>query len=225
MCIAIFLPAGKELTEEILNNCYESNKDGFGFSWFDNHNNLQIVKTADKDEIKMLINSFCKFRRRYMNKHFIVHFRIATHGKIMAETCHPFKVNKDLVFAHNGILQYNYGVDIKSSKSDTMMFNETILKRLPKNFIYKPELVELLEGYIGYGNKMIFLNSKNDYLILNEGAGTWDKGVWYSNGSYRRQKFLFTDTQLKGWSWVDDYDDDKERVFTDEKGNRFIEVS
>jgi hypothetical protein len=41
-----------------------------------------------------------------------------------------------------------------------------------------------ISEYIGY-SKLIFLDSKDKYTIINEEMGKWTDGNWYSNDSYK----------------------------------------
>lgn len=213
MCIAILLPKYKTIDKETLNRCNRVNPDGFGYAFFDINNKLVIKKEVDETKIENSIKKFLDVRLKYIDKPFLVHFRIATHGKISNRCCHPFKINKNMVFCHNGILGYDYGVDITSTDSDTMMFNKNILQKLSYNSLDKmikgknQVLKDLLEGYIGSRNKMILLNKDGEFAILNEKAGIWDKGVWYSNSGYKKveiPKFSF---------WNGQYWDNKQGVW------------
>ena len=196
MCIAILLPPKKYLDKDTLKRCNSSNPDGFGFAYFDRE--LVIRKEVEKEKIQKSIDSFIKIRKQFKDRPFLVHFRIATHGKISTRCCHPFRVNEDVVFCHNGILKYEYGVDKNSLDSDTMMFNKNILQKIDNRTLNdminskKSVLKDLLEGYIGSGNKMILLNKEGNYCILNEYKGLWDKGIWYSNDSYKKKEDFFS---------------------------------
>jgi hypothetical protein len=45
----------------------------------------------------------------------------------------------------------------------------------------------MLQQFIGVGNKLIFLDNVGDFEIVNESAGTWDGGNWFSNSSYKER--------------------------------------
>lgn len=196
MCIAIYLPEFKEIDKKTLEICNEANPDGMGFAFFNDKNKMVLNKTVDPKKINKMINILISVRKYFIYRPFLIHFRIATHGQVIQECCHPFRVNNDTVFCHNGILHYEYGVNKTSLKSDTMMFNEKILRKLKKTELdsmmegKNEVLKELLEGYIGDRNKMILLNSKDQVQILNEKAGIWDKGIWYSNSSYKKREVV-----------------------------------
>lgn len=208
MCIAIYLPAGKELSEETLKICNDANPDGMGFAFFNDKNEMIINKEVEPKKILRKIKLFPIIRKNFINRPFLVHFRIATHGKISKPCCHPFRVDSDTVFCHNGILRQEYGLSIQSKISDTMMFNKSILQRIEKKDLDRmmesknDVLRDLLEGYIGSGNKMVILNSKDQYVILNEHLGVWDNGIWFSNSSYKVIRYT---QPAKYWqqSWYD----------------------
>jgi hypothetical protein len=60
--------------------------------------------------------------------------------------------------------------------------------KLPENFIRNSAITSLIEESIGT-SKLVFLDSKGQYLISNESLGKWDNNVWYSNTTY---KWCFT---------------------------------
>lgn len=178
MCIAIINPSNKTLTKETLNNCWLNNDDGAGFLY------IQDGKLKAFKEMK----SFNKFFNKYMNvkkscpeSNIVLHFRISTHGVVNKTNCHPFFVNNDLGFVHNGVI---YGVKEDPRFSDTYMFNKTILKNLPASFEQNETIMDLLQDFIGNGSKLAFLDSSNNYYLVNEEAGHWNDGCWFSNHSY-----------------------------------------
>ena len=207
MCIAIYMPPYKELDKDVLKICNNANPDGMGFAFFNKNNELVLNKEVDVKKIERKIELFPIIRRNFIDKAFLLHFRIATHGKISNRCCHPFRVNETTVFCHNGILNHNFGATKDGDLSDTMMFNKNVLQRLRKKDLdsmlsgKNSLLKELLEGYIGDRNKMILLNSKNQFVILNEKAGIWDKGCWFSNDSYKERKVWSFGYNWKGQYW------------------------
>ena len=178
MCIAIYKPKDKILTEATLKECFDSNSDGAGFM-YSNGTSLKIHKGYF---------TFAKFYKAYQahaDKQLLLHFRIKTHGAVAIENCHPFLVSKDLGFIHNGIISHHSG---NTGVSDTRDFNEKILKPLVKTYgttiMARPEIQALIEPYIGY-SKLAFLDVDGNFTIMNEDKGVWDDEVWYSNTSYR----------------------------------------
>lgn len=186
MCIALYLPKYVTVDRKTLFNCYESNPDGFGYSYFDMDGKLQIRKFIGQDNIILGIEEFLLTRDYFKSKQFLAHFRIASHGKISKKTCHPFKINDEMVFCHNGILcDFTDKLSIDSKISDTMLFNRKVFQKLPHNFMNLPVYKKMLEETIGQFNKMIIMRRDGQHWILNEDVGEWHEGVWFSNDSYK----------------------------------------
>lgn len=173
MCIAILNKKGI-ISDYYLKNSWENNDQGGGILYVENEV-LRKFKTYD----------FEKFIQKYKKikifniQPIVLHFRIATSGFEPDVNLHPFFVNKNLGFVHNGILQgmgdYYF--------SDTYYFNQ-MLKIMPEDFLKNKSTKEKMSNFIGL-NKLIFLDNKNKYTIINEKLGTWEDDNWYSNNSYR----------------------------------------
>jgi predicted glutamine amidotransferase len=175
MCIAI-LNKKNTLPQNYLENSFDNNSQGSGLMYV-LKGKLTTFKTYQKNE---LISKYYEIREK-INTPIVLHFRIATSG-FSELNLHPFLVNKDLGFVHNGVI---YGLGNKDY-SDTYQFNE-ILKKLPNNFLYNIGINELITKLIDK-DKLIFLDSKNSYKIVNEVCGHWDKlGNWFSNDSYKQK--------------------------------------
>jgi predicted glutamine amidotransferase len=140
------------------------------------------------------------------NTNIVIHFRIATSGGVNYENCHPFKVNEDIFFCHNGILDIE--VPIYSKINDTQIYNNTFLKGLPSNFVQNDSLMQLIEFSIGANNKFVFLDSYGDFYIINENAGNWHKGAWYSNKSYMSACTYYAKPYSS--KSINEYDEDEE---------------
>lgn len=177
MCIAILKPKGETIDKKKLKNCFENNNDGAGYM-FVKDGRLQFIKGFFS--FKNFWSSYVKNIIKNGNPISAIHFRITTHGKTNAENCHPFKISNSLGFIHNGMINF---VKPDKKKSDTSMFNELILKRLPSDFIRNGAICDLIDESIGT-SKLVFLNENSDYLILGEELGHWRNNVWYSNDSY-----------------------------------------
>ena len=186
MCIAIFKPADKNISKETLKTCFDNNDDGAGFAYI----NTDLCGVR-----RIKIKKYMKFEEFYTayeraikiapDSPFIIHFRIGTHGEKTTFNCHPFWVKKDLVFIHNGIIS---GVGTDKRMSDTQLFNEKILKQLPKGWERNNAICHLIQGFVGM-SKLIFLNLDGDYMIINEKQGDWVDGIWYSNTSYKPRSY------------------------------------
>jgi len=177
MCIAIYKPEDKVLSQETLTECYDSNPDGAGFMYAQDKK-LHIEKGFFSYE------SFYQAFKEHEHKQAVIHFRIKTHGKIDTTNCHPFAVNNAIGFVHNGIIN-GFG---DTNHSDTIGFNNAILQPLVHKWgnlaLFQDPIINLIEGRIGY-SKLVFLDRHGNHKIMNEDKGVWDDGIWYSNNSYK----------------------------------------
>jgi len=179
MCIIACTPANMRLDKATFDQCWTRNPDGFGLAYL-YEGKIRIKKTMDRHQAWNIYNGVCNTTTASWK---ILHFRIGTHGTKDISNCHPFMIHDDLVFAHNGVIRQIPDCPDKLL-SDTQMFNNLILKHLPKDF-YKWEHYRLLiEDYIGY-SKLTFLDTDNSLYIYNEDKGEWHDGVWFSNTSYK----------------------------------------
>lgn len=179
MCIAILKPKGKVLSKELLENCSVNNPDGCGFAYVDNKNEVVIKKFMD-------FKSFWKSYRWIQKNHtMLIHFRIATHGNVELNNCHPFKLNDKMALIHNGVIS-GYG-----SRTDNLSDTKDFIDKVIGNISYKmwknPSFRTLVGSSIG-SSKLAILDNNENYYIINEDKGSWDDGVWFSNGSYKREK-------------------------------------
>ena len=183
MCIAILKPSGTEISDEYLRNCFERNRDGAGIAYA-HDGKLYINKGIfDEDKFVAIVRQAEKLAEGAM----LIHCRIGTHGLKDKNNCHPHVVNNRCVLIHNGIL--NIDVPRDSEESDTIHFIKRYLKPLSRDFMRDDAICDLIEKAIGSGNKFVLLNHKGEYRIINEKAGHWEKGIWYSNKSYESLKF------------------------------------
>ena len=181
MCLLIGTKKGVQVPNEHLNNGWTRNSDGGGYSFL--RNDVLVTKKF-RNKTKFLKQYKLDFDNNKESK-FIVHFRLATDGTNKGVTnVHPFNVNKNLVFAHNGIIS-NVGED--KILSDTQLFNNNILKNMQTDFLSYKGNKKLISDFIGH-SKLVFLNTRNQMTIINEHLGDWLNGIWYSNDSYKTKK-------------------------------------
>lgn len=179
MCIAIFKPKDKTISKEVLRTCCNNNPDGMGFAYIDG-DTLYIKKY-------MIFEDFYNDYKDVENKsNMLIHFRIATHGKVEIDNCHPFFVNNRMALIHNGIIS---GFGNKETKSDTRDFIDRILSNISWKMFKNPSFRELVGKSIGY-SKFAILDITGNYYIINEDKGSWHDGVWYSNNSYEPKKVV-----------------------------------
>lgn len=172
MCIAI-LNTKNTLSFDTIKNSWDNNNQGAGLLYAAN-NRLNVYKSY---EFTDFYNEYKRVRKTHTGT-IVLHFRIATSGHKKWINLHPFIVNNSLGFVHNGIIS-GLGDD---QHSDTYQFN-SMLQKLPSNFLGNEVMREFIREYIG-GSKLIFLDHKGNHTIINERAGHWKDGNWYSNNSY-----------------------------------------
>ena len=100
MCIIALTTKGKLVKKEKLLNMTKNNSHGFGISWIENGK----VKTFKSMDSKKFIERAIDIQSEFYNdSEILIHCRIATSGKTNINNCHPFPVDNDTVFAHNGM--------------------------------------------------------------------------------------------------------------------------
>ena len=177
-------------TTEVLDSCFQSNKDGIGFSF--NKTGEQPVIAKGYANVKKLVKMLDTYNVGKENN-LLIHFRYATHGKKVPENCHPFPLTADYkemeflnctcetAIAHNGIFS---SMPTHDTRSDTMKFIGGILAQ-PEIIgnLHSKAVKELIKGYCGYSSKLAFLRPEG---ITTIGDFEEDKGIKYSNAQYKR---------------------------------------
>ena len=206
MCIIVFdnRDSTERLDKEVLERCMERNSDGMGIMYPDGKGGLSTWRSMK--DFNGIWSRYCTARNH--NLPVAVHFRITTKGGNSLENCHPFKVNDQLSMMHNGTIS-GMGI-IPNGTSDTRHFRNTILKQLPDGFLKSQSISTLLQSFIS-GDRMLFMDDKGGFSILNEDIGSWElsdkaderNGVWFShtrdNGYYLTGKKT-TPLSKYGWS-------------------------
>lgn len=229
MCIAIVKPLGKTISKEILETCSKNNPDGCGFAYIKD-GTLWINKYMD-------FESFYKdYKDIEQTSPMLIHFRIATHGKVEVKNCHPFKLNNRMALIHNGIIS---GYGDKQTKTDTQDFIDKVIGNISWKMWKNPSFIELVDNAIGY-SKLCILDTDGNHYIVGESKGEWVDGIWYSNKSYK-PKEIKSSTSSKatynkqGTLWdmygTETYDSWYQRTHREEKviyrcercGHRFYE--
>lgn len=187
MCIIIYSPkSGEMLPVDWFNEAMEWNDDGMSLTYVQD-GEFKIIKTLLRGDI--IYDEYKRAHREGFDC--IIHMRITTHGKTTLENCHPFALNENEVFFHNG--QIFFGRKLPEDTVDTKHFGENILRHMPDNWRELPEVVFMLEQFLT-DSKVVILNRQGEVTILNEKNGYWDKGIWFSALTYdetynRRQMF------------------------------------
>lgn len=179
MCIAILNGKRATLKKETLRNCWENNGDGAGILYIDDDG---VHTTKELKNFDTFYEKYIDIKRKHGKHNILLHFRISTHGLVNESNCHPFLVDEQLGFIHNGMI---YNVENSKIHSDTYMFNKNILQNLKQGFEYNQDIMDMIEDFIGVGSKLVFLNAKDQFFIVNEKAGHWANDCWFSNNSYK----------------------------------------
>ena len=186
MCIAILKPKDKILDKDLLETCSENNPDGCGFAYLNDNGIIVMHKFMD-------FKSFWKEYKKVQENHtMLIHFRIATHGKVELANCHPFKLNSHMALIHNGIIS-GYGSRTENL-SDTKDFIDKVIGNISYKMWKNPSFRELVGKAIG-GSKFAILDKDENYYIINEDSGNWNDGVWFSNKSYEKKKTVVAVTK------------------------------
>lgn len=189
MCIAVVCKPGKILTNEKLFRGWTGNPDGAGFAYVKD-GKVEIEKGF------MKYNDFQKAYTAASDKYaaespFLVHMRITTSGGTNSYNTHPFRV-KGGAMIHNGILFTPTGPQAKGvdnqRKSDTHLMTTVLHNVLVREDVLLAK--EAIGKAIGGGNKLCFLYDDAEVVIVNEDAGDWIDGIWYSNSSCEVSRYV-----------------------------------
>jgi glutamine amidotransferase len=184
MCLLCFIPPNKWPKKKHLKNACSANPDGFGFA-INAGDEIIIRKSMNADEI---IEEFYDLRNDYRDCAVMFHARLTTHGTTNIDNCHPFFVagDRQVVMAHNGILPVL--MDTDKQRSDTKIFAEDYMARIGIEALDDPIGLDIISEYCS-GNKLVFFSIsdklKEQWYIINEESGVYEKDIWYSNGGYQ----------------------------------------
>jgi hypothetical protein len=176
MCLIVYSPTGDLIERDVFECAREINPDGVGV--MSSHGVEKFIGKSAGKKAWRYIRQLAASRIPYG-----IHFRMATHGDVTRENCHPFHVpNSDALVMHNGILDFaaEYATP---ARSDTSIFVDWYMSGAPG-----PEASEYERYYrsigatIGIDNKfLIFHTLTGHFTICNESSGEWIGELWYSN--------------------------------------------
>ncbi len=184
MCVAMYCNVGHVLSETQIRTSWSNNPDGAGFAYVDSNGTPQTFRTMQLAEFLSAYRVATD--RNASRSDFVVHFRLATHGKTNVDNVHPFHMDGQTLVAHNGILPTP---TLGDGRSDTATFVQDYLPKLGATWFDVPEMWELVSEYC-VGSKLIILTTNPDAqrgaYIVNESDGHWsdDGGIWFSNSTY-----------------------------------------
>ena len=182
MCIAIANKKGNPISKKHFMNSWENNSHGGGMLYKKDGVLKCHYELTDKDAF------YSEYSKHINNSSVLLHFRISSKGSKSQSNCHPFMVNSELGFIHNGTIHTGLK-DYGKEKSDTWAFNDQVLKQLPSNFYDYPVILDMINSKIGL-SKFAFMDKEEKFTIIgeNKGEAHYDEktGNWFSNKSYQK---------------------------------------
>ena len=182
MCIIAACPPGTTPDERDLDVACSNNPDGFGWA-IATRTRMITHRTMSANEA---MDTFLTIRGQCPKSPALFHARIATHSAVNLAGCHPFPIGDDrTMMAHNGIL-YQCEPGPYDPRSDSAVLAEDIIPRnggIASIVAHRDKWGE----WIGKNNKLVFVSSVpgvQKLTIVNEQAGEWDGGIWWSNSGY-----------------------------------------
>lgn len=188
MCMLSFIPAGKSLCDTTVTSLYNggvANRDGYGWAIASSRGLILMGRSLDLDTA---LEQFIVARSKD-DGDAMFHSRYATHGSVRLGNCHPFLVGNShkTVLGHNGVLPKSVQPRNGDDRSDTAIMAAELLPSQYRR-LDRPRTRKALSDYCGRGNKLLILTVDTRYretaYLINESAGTWDRGAWHSNYDY-----------------------------------------
>lgn len=177
MCVIIHQPAGKHLTKHDAKALWRQNPDGGGIAYL-HGKRVIVVKSLDFGQ---WWHAYRGVIRKHPNVDVMLHMRIATHGPVSLDNCHPFAIDDMTVMAHNGIIWDCLPLR-HDARSDTRVFVEDALPNLPPGWLDNYYLTGMVEAYVE-GSKLMFMTADPGLERSVYRLGTWEpyKGLWLTN--------------------------------------------
>ena len=163
MCVICYIPKGvKTPSYRMLKAMHNANPHGQGFctpSQFSKGLNFEYFVE--------------QLRKRDINEPCIMHFRLATHGRIKKANCHPFNIDHTY-FAHNGILSVRPMRDKTDSET---AFIRYLYPYIEQYGLHSPEVEKMVYNLIE-SSKFAFMQGDDVRLF-----GHYEEmdGCYYSN--------------------------------------------
>lgn len=175
MCLIIYSKEGKATPPGILEHACAQNGDGIGVMHkhsIDKFLGKKMLKRA-KRHIRALVEA---------GEPHAIHFRWATHGAVKLINTHPYRTADGLHYVmHNGILSGDCTQESSADESDTAVY---VRKYMAEGTV--PDFIDAqywtqMGKHIGWSNKFCVMDSDGNFQLVNESAGFWKEGIWYSN--------------------------------------------
>lgn len=180
MCILILKPKGITFPPiEHIKNSAANNPDGFALAWNEG-GRVRVFKTLSESAFIEAYRDITSGLRA-SDTAMIIHARIATHGTIKIENCHAWHsfpgTDYELAFAHNGILSTPPRDGMTDSETFLRDYFEPAFKR--GGWLSASAIITRKIGASKFG----FIDREGN--IRKFGSFFYEKGCYYSNGSYK----------------------------------------
>ncbi|MGW4372027.1 hypothetical protein ACWEKT_41165 [Nocardia takedensis] len=186
MCLLTFFPADTVPDARALRNGATTNPHGHGYALLVDG----TIRTGHGMDPEPVLAEFLALRAEHPGGLGLFHSRYATRGIQDLSNCHPFHLGGDprTVLAHNGTLPKRVHPGPYDPRSDTRIAAEDYLPTQPFGSIDTRRGARGLTDWLGR-SKLVILTVDPAYAhrayILNQHAGIWEDGIWYSNDSYQ----------------------------------------
>ena len=209
MCIIVVKPKNIPMPSmDTLRICFDNNHDGAGY----------MYATGKTVEVRKGFMDWLSFQDAIeaegdmTERAVVMHFRIATHGKVQPGCCHPFPVTDDmerlretschdsLCVAHNGIIS---GMETSDTVSDTMAYVASVmtpLRRMAPSMLFSEDALSIIDATLG--SKMALLDASGELVTV--GSFHENEGVLYSNSTYTRSITSFRSYE-SAWNGYEDF--------------------
>ncbi len=169
MCVICVKPKGVSLpSNKIIRAMYQANHDGCGFC------------TPTKSYKGLSLASFMsEIAKVSKDEPCIMHFRLATHGSVKRDNCHPFYDGETGTwFAHNGVLNVRPKRDTTDSET---AFREIFVPYIKQYGLNADETRYTIRQVLANtSSKFAFLQGE-DLQLFGEYKQLANGGCWYSN--------------------------------------------
>jgi hypothetical protein len=198
MCLIIVSSKPGSISKAVATSALRKNPDGVGVMWYTATGELRVRRWL-KATIKKWWPEFRAIvaEAEAAGSELAVHWRMATHGEVTLDMCHPFSVatpEGEALMMHNGIIS-GYGEKsytlitgtAAKTKSDTWEYArvvESIVADGSAKLLSNPAFLELLGNDVGASNKLVFglpRNAEKKFFVVNQSSGLYHEGHWFSN--------------------------------------------
>ena len=215
MCIIIAKDKiGRLPTEKELRNSFNFNGDGAGFMYVDNRKVIIDKGYMNVESFIKHYKSLCEKYNNFENKSLVIHCRIGTSGKNDKGNTHPYPItddkralksrhlfNENIGIAHNGIIS---GYGTATGLNDTQEYISKYLYPLYHHYrdFYKNK--DMLYQMKQATNSKFAILDKTD-TIYYVGDFIEDKGLWFSNNTYKSWQDRYNYSYDYGYNNYSDY--------------------